>query len=128
MRFLLNDALLDIGEPQRTLAETECPVAPDRLRKMSRAELLSLVQGVFFLTPDFVREKPDKAVALAALVYLKTDANALLCVRTPQVKVAGDMPVRLAQMSLQVVADLARRENEGNLTPEAVDRAVWAAV
>ena len=127
MRFLINDALIEIGEPHKTLAETGCPVAPEKLKKMTRAELLALVQGVFFLTPDFVREKPDKAAALASLIYLKTDANALLCVRTPKVKVSGDMPVRLAQLSLQVLSDLVRRDTEGKLTPESIDRAVWAA-
>ena len=128
MHFLFNDALLDVGEPQQTLADTGCPVPPEKVGTMSRAELLSLVQGVFYLEPNFVREKPEKAAALAALIYLKTDANALLCVRTPQVKVAGEMPVRLAQLSLEVLGDLSRRNQEGQLTPEAIDRAVWAAL
>jgi hypothetical protein len=127
MVFLFNDVVLDVGDPREQLTESGCPIPYEKLGTVSQSQVLGLVRSTVFEQPSFARDNPDKAAALAAIVILKTQANALLCIRTPRVTVAGEMPVRLAQVSLTVIGDLVRRFRDGSLTPTIIDHAVWSA-
>jgi hypothetical protein len=128
MIFLFNDVLLEVGDPRERLTVSGCPIPFARLGSVTQSQIMGLVRSTVFEAPSFARDNADKAAALAALVILKTQANALLCMRTPRVTVAAEMPLRLAQVSLTVLGDLMRRHKDGSLTPTIIDRAVWAAV
>jgi hypothetical protein len=128
MVFLFNDVLLDVGDPRERLTESGCPISYEKLGTLSQSQVMGLVRSTVFAAPTFAIDKADKAAALAALVNLKTQANALLCIRTPRVTAATEMPLRLAQVSLTVIGDLMRRHKDGSLTPTVIDRAVWSAV
>lgn len=127
MIFIFNDTLLELGDPRDRLITCGCPLNYGALNAMTPPQILGVVRAVLFEHPTFAKDRKDKAAALAALVHVKTGANALLCIRTPEVQVASQMPVRLAEASLEVVSELSRREKSGALNPAAIDQAVWAA-
>lgn len=127
MVFLFNDMVFELGDLRSSLAASGCPISEATALRMTNSELLGLVKEAFFAAPSFHRENPEKAKALAALVAMKTGANALLCLRGPNTASAEEMQLRLGEISLEVAGDLVRRQKQGDLTPRAIDAAVWAA-
>lgn len=127
MMFLFNDALLDVGDPRDRLIASGCPVGYADLMAMTPPKVMSVVRQTMFKFPQYPREQPEKAAALCALVQMKTGANALLCVRPPQANDPIELPVRLAEVSLPVLGQLAVLRKEGALTPAAIDQVVWMA-
>jgi hypothetical protein len=127
MIFIFNDVLLELGDPRDRLIKCGCPLNYGALNAMTPPQILGVVRSVLFDHPTFAQDRKDKAAALGALVHIKTGANALLCIRTPDVQTAGQMPVRLAEASLEVISELSRRGRSGALNAAAIDQAVWAA-
>jgi hypothetical protein len=127
MLFLFNDVLLDLGDARDRLISCGCPVGYTDLMKMTPPQVLSVVRATMFKFPQFPREKPDKALALSALIQIKSGANAMLCVKTPTATQPVELPVRLAEVALPVLGQLATLRKEGTLTPAAIDQVVWMA-
>lgn len=127
MLFLFNDVLLDLGDARDRLIASGCPVGYTDLLRMTPPQVMGVVRSTIFSFPQFPREKPDKALALAALVQLKSGANALLCVSPPQATDPVQLQVRLAEVALPVLGQLATLRKEGTLTPAAIDQVVWMA-
>lgn len=127
MMFIFNDVLLELGDPRDRLINCGCPLNYGALNSMTPPQILGVVRSVLFDNPTFAQDRRDKAAALGALVHIKTGANAILCIRTPDVHGPGQMPVRLAEASLEVISELSRREKNGALNAAAIDQAVWAA-
>ena len=127
MVFLFNDVLFELGDLREALISSACPVSEASIGRMTNAELLGLVKETLFQSPEFQTLLPQKAKALSALVYMKTGANALLCLRAPDTTEPSNMHLRLGDMSLTVAGELMRRQKEGSLTPRTIDQAVWAA-
>jgi hypothetical protein len=101
MVFLFNDVLLDLGDPRDCLINSGCPLNYNALQAMTPPQILSLVRSALFQAPHYPRDRRDRAAALAALVSIKTGANAMLCLRTPQVTETAQMPVRLGEVALR---------------------------
>jgi hypothetical protein len=127
MLFLFNDVLLDLGDARDRLIASGCPLGYTDLIRMTPPKVMSVVRDTIFKFPQFPRERPDKALALVALVQIKTGANAMLCVRPPQATQPVELPVRLAEVALPVLGQLATLRKEGTLTPAAIDQVVWMA-
>jgi len=125
--FLFNEIIVDLGSPEEQLARSACPITISALAHVTKGELLLLVREAIFQNPSFASAHPDKAAALAAMILVKMGANAALSVRPATAQSAYDVPVRLADVSLRVLGDLAALNSQGRLTPQAIDRAVWAS-
>ncbi len=128
MLFLFNDVLLDLGDARDRLIQSGCPVGYQDLIRMTPPQVLSVVRSTVFTFPQYPREKPEKALALVALVQIKCGANAMLCVRPPNAVQSSELQVRLAEVALPVLGQLATLRREGTLTPAAIDQVVWMAV
>lgn len=127
MLFLFNDVVFNIGPPQQRLAASKCPVPTGAIASLTNGEMLSLLREAAFTDPNFARSQTEKAMALAAMTFLKTGANAVLALRPPACPSAANVPVRLADVSLRVLGDLFALDQMGKLTPQAIDGAVWRA-
>jgi hypothetical protein len=127
MMFLFNDVLLDVGDPRDRLITSGCPLGYAALTAMTPPQVLSILRQTMFLYPQYPRERPGKASALAALVQTRMAANAVLCVRPPAATGPQDLRVRFAELSLPVLGNLANLRKEGALTPAAIDHVVWTA-
>lgn len=126
MLFLFNTEIFELDDPRETALETETPIQPATLMGLSVARAIKLLRETIFEIPDIVNEKPDRARFLAALIAWKTgEANALLAVRPTAARGAHDVHVRLASISLVTLAQLSELKKGGNLTPRAINDAVW---
>jgi len=124
--FLFNETIADIGSPPEQLARSSCPVTIGDLSRMPKGDVLVLLRETIFHNQAFASSQPVKAAALAAMVMVKVGANAALVVRPPGAQSANDVVVRLADVSLRVLGDLSALNNQGRLTPQAIDHAVWS--
>jgi hypothetical protein len=121
MLFLMNDTVLDVD--MRSLAP---PIAAGRFRALSLAFVLQLGRELYAEQPLLHRTDPERAKRLAALIVCKSpQVNAILF----DVPAAGCKPdqvsARLAELGLEVLADLSGRQSRQTLTPYVVDCEVW---
>ena len=123
--FLFNETVLDVGAPQERLAYEGCPITISSVAQLTNGQLLTLVREAIFRDQRFATNHPSKASALAAIIFLKTGANALIAVRAPGGTTSHDVVVRFADVSLRVLGDLLALKDRGRLTPQAIDQSVW---
>ena len=129
MIFLFNDRLFEIGQPHEIVRQDTFPLSPDAFDRLSEASMLNLVREEIFADPLLVHDAPSRASQLAIIVAAKTNANAMLAgppaagARSPM-----QIAVLLAEVSLLTLSSLYRRQENGALTPQDVETAVWAAL
>jgi len=127
MLFLFNDVVFDLGDPEETAIAADGPFSEIELRILPLPKVLNLVREAILADPQLVRNKPEKAKYLAALVAWKTvEANALLAVPMAGEKQTTQVGVRLANLSLFLIAELADLQTADRLTAHAVNQNVWA--
>lgn len=127
MLFLFNDVVFDLGDPEETVLSAGGPLSELELRVLPLARVFQLVREAVFEQPKLARTKPDKAAYLSALVAWKTgEANALLAVPFQGAKRPSEVGVRLANLSLFLIAELKDMQAADRLTPRAVNQSVWA--
>ncbi len=121
MLFLMNDAVLflDLGAltPQ---------VDAGRFASLPLAAVLRLGAEMFAQAPLLPRSEPERAKRLAALIVTRANgANAALF-ETPNVGCPPDkVTTRIAEISLELMAELYAQELRTQLTPVLADNRVW---
>ena len=127
MLFLLNNRVHDVRDIDGAVA---ClPPAPGG-RRWIRArvgDVLDFVRSAFLVSQNNTIGE-DQARALAALIAVKTEANAALVVVPPGATHYGDVQIRLANVSLPVLGGLLLRQQEKALPAKLVNQQVWKAV
>ncbi len=121
MLFLMNDTVLDVD--MRSLAP---PLAAGRFRALTLSFVLQLGRELYAEQPLLHRADPERAKRLAALIVCKApQVNAALF----EVAKIGCKPdqvtPRLAELGMEVIADLAVKQSRQALTPAMVDWEVW---
>jgi hypothetical protein len=124
MHFLLNDAVISTAGVNLARDGLGAQVA-----SLSLDAILRLGREMFAANPTLHRVRPDKAQRLAALIRVRApDVNAA-CFIVPRPGCApGEVNAKFASLSVDVMADLYRRQREGELDTAAVERTIWRRV
>ncbi len=121
MIFLMNDTVLDVD--MRRLAP---PLAAGRFRALSLDFVLKLGRELYAEQPLLHRDEPERACRLAALIVCKAPRVNAALFEPPQAGCAPDrVGSRLAEVAVEVLAELSGRQAASALTPYAVDCEVW---
>lgn len=126
MLFLYNHTLMEIEDVAAVLSEAGFPLSPADARAMPLASLKRVLQEAAFELPDLEARAPAKAACLAALVSLKSDANAVLAVRPQGARGPQDVGLQFADVSLATMAHMRLMQEGGGLARRDIDAAVWA--
>ncbi len=126
MLFLLNDQVLDIGDPVTTLRESAAQLTEIPFQNLRAGHGISLGQALFFHCPADKKPMPGALKALGALITEHSDANAALFVKPPNAKTPHDVQIRLAEVQLPVMANLFQLQTRQPLSPALVNNSVWA--
>jgi hypothetical protein len=119
MYFLLNDTVL-------TLDGVQPPLDPARFRALSSNFVLKLGAETFAEHPLLHKTHPEMAARLASLILAKMpEVNAALFVAPSQNCPADHVLTKVASLSIEVIADLSRRQKENALTTLVADSMVW---
>src|SRR5579862_5645650 len=121
MHFLLNDVLLNV---------TADDLADDQVVRRFGAISFDFVQllgqELFAEYPLMHHTHPERATKLFALLMFKAPSiNAALFLAPARNCKPREVSVRYASVDIAVMAGLAKRRAEGDLTPTLVDREVW---
>lgn len=125
MLFLLNDQVLDLGDPQTCLDGSIGALSRVRPERLTPARAALLGQAIYFGCPPGTRPTTGARLALASLLALRTDANAAVFVRPDGARTEADVQYRLALVDLPVLAHLFVLQVGGVLDPRLVNESVW---
>jgi len=129
MLFLFNDALLELGDAHEVALERGQAMGLNALalRNLRMGQVMGMVKEWVWDRPALAKSDPDSALFLAALIAWKTnEANALLAVAPQGAKSAAQVQVRLASVSLVTMAQLQDLKDNGRLSGQMANMAVWA--
>lgn len=125
MLFLMNDHVIDLaGGCEAARALVPAHVA---LSSVTPAQAVAVLQAEIHADPKLPGAQPERAKGVAWLIYASTHANAVLAVPKPGSRRPSDVGIRLLNVSLVTVANLAALQREGRLSPGLVNKAVWLA-
>jgi hypothetical protein len=126
MLFLLNDQVIDLGDPGTTISEKLSKLTPLPAAQITGQVAIQLGKALYFACQAGQRPNSDAQEALAALLLDRTEANALLIVRPPNANSLAEVQTRLANVDLPVLAHLHELQKRAPLTPALVNNCVWA--
>jgi hypothetical protein len=121
MLFLLNDRVLSFQAQ-----DVAPPLDAGRFHALSLAYVIKLGQELFAEDPLLHRSDPGRAMRLAMLIVAKAPSvNAGLFV-APAAGCRPDQVIsRLADVGVEVIANLYSKDRTGQLNPVVADREVW---
>ncbi|MEI7932423.1 MAG: hypothetical protein WCI21_05135 [Alphaproteobacteria bacterium] len=121
MLFLLNDVVFKF-KPE----EVRPPIGEAGLSAMSLETITQLGAELFAANPTLHRTDPDRAIKLACLINARWPAinAALFIARVPGCHYS-QVVSRYADVALDVISGLNKRQEQGSLPTAAVDEAVW---
>ncbi len=125
MLFLLNDHVIDLvngAEAARALVPAHVP-----LKSVTAAQAVAVLQAEVHADPKIAGTQPERAKGVAWLIYAATQANAALAVVPPGSRKPAEVGVRLVNVKLLTLANLAALQREGRLSPGLVNKSVWLA-
>jgi hypothetical protein len=127
MLFLLNSRVHDIRDVDAALAKL--PPSPNKRSWANAriADVLDFVRSAYLVAGD-TGIVDEKAISLAALIAIKCDANAALIVVPEGVTRFEDVQLRLANVSLPILANLLQLQNARTLSARQINSQVWRAV
>lgn len=121
MLFLMNDVVFSFDA-----AELAPPVARDRFAKLSMSYVGDLGRELYAAEPLLHLKDPERAMRLAALIINKSpEINAALFIAPGRGCLVESVQVRYAQLGLEVMGELLKRQKAGSLTNVEADRQVW---
>ncbi|MFC3079898.1 hypothetical protein ACFODL_17485 [Phenylobacterium terrae] len=124
MLFLLNDAVISTATVNLAKDGMGAQVAG-----LSIDAVVRLGREMFAANPTLHRVRPDKAQRLAALIHLKApDVNAAWFSAPRPGCAPAEVKTKFASLAVDVMADLYRRQRDGELDADAVERAIWRRV
>ncbi len=122
MLFLLNDVVLEL-EPAKLVR----PVMAGHLARLSMSQVTTLVREVFAQNPRLPHGHLVLARRAAVMMLMKDpDLNAALFLTPGRVCAPGDITVRFASLAVEVMSQLKNIQDQGRLTPGAVNALVWS--
>jgi hypothetical protein len=121
MLVLLNQEIVDVGDPVETLAA--CGVAD--LREPSMAKLVALGQDAAFAAGGLERAHPGIKRTLAAYFALSGAVNCALFLPPPRARSPRDVAVRLGFAPLTTLAFLLSAQSSGTLSAALINSQVW---
>jgi hypothetical protein len=117
----MNDVVLNLNSRSMTL-----PGEMRRFRSLTLPFVVQLGQELFSEAPRLQHTDLEKARRLALLMTAKTpEINAALFVAPTENCPPDQVIVRYCQISVDVMAALLARQEEGKLTTVSTDREVW---
>jgi len=121
MLFLLNDVVLKIR-----LDEVRTPVGENALAGLSLDTITQLGAELFAANPTLHRSDPARAAKLALLIHSRYPSvnGALFVARVPGCH-PSQVTSRVADIALDVIGGLHRRQEQGSLSTAIVDETVW---
>jgi len=122
MLFLLNDRVLDLGEPVETLRRLG---AADPARLPQPSAIVAMGQDAAFASANFAHGHPDLALSIAAMIALTSEANCALFVAPPRARSARQVGVQFAFAPLTTMAFLCDAQTRGALTAAMINTHVW---
>lgn len=122
MLFLLNDRVLDLGDPVEALRASGMGE-----RALGLREAVARGQEAAFASANFTSGHPDLARAVAAMVALTGEANCALFLAGSQARSAREVGVKIAAAPIATLAYLKQVQDQGPLTPALVNAEVWLA-
>lgn len=122
MLFLLNDRVLDLGDPAETLLALG---AGDPARLPSTRAIIEIGQDAAVATQGFSIGHADVGRGVACLVALAIQANCALFVAPERVRSARQVGVQFAYAPLTTLAFLAGVQRGGRVSPALVNAHVW---
>lgn len=125
MLFLLNDEVLDIGDPVTRIGSFQDLLAGRDPFRMTRRQVVALGQQAYFQTP--AGERPPRRIRemLAHLAVLRIEADAALFVRPANAARPADVAWRFVTAPITVLSHLHRMQVLGPLGADYVNDAVW---
>lgn len=124
MLFLLNDTVLstaDINLARDSIGRRTAPLSLDAI--------LGLGREMFAASPTLHRVRPEKAQRLAALIQLRApQVNAASFVAPRSGCAPAEVTTKFASLAIDVMADLYRRQRDGELDAAAVEQTIWRRV
>lgn len=122
MHFLLNDVVFNLSSGGFSLPPAEGSVA-----KLKMSEVTFLGAELFAANPSLPHDDPSRALRLIGLILSKVNSiNAALFVAPVKGCPAKLVTVRYAELSFQIISDLANRQTHNDLTAAYVNSQVWA--
>jgi hypothetical protein len=119
--FLMNDVVLTLDTSSMTL-----PIETQRFRGLSLPFVIRLGQELFAEAPRLQHTDAEKARRLALLIAAKNpEVNAALFVAPALGCPVDQVMARYCQVSIDVMAGLQARQEQGKLTTVATDTQVW---
>ncbi len=117
----MNDVVLSLDSRSMSL-----PVEMHRFRSLTLPFVIELGQELFAEAPRLQHTNLEKARRLALLMTAKNpEINAALFVAPAQGCASDQVISRYCQISIDVMALLKTRQEEGKLTTVSTDRQVW---
>ncbi|MDX9997036.1 MAG: hypothetical protein WCY15_13365 [Phenylobacterium sp.] len=124
MLFLLNDAVISTAEISFAKDGLGAKVAP-----LSIDAVVRLGREMFAANPNLHRVRPDRAQRLAALIQLRAPLVNAACFSSPRFGCPpGEVTTKFASLAVDVMADFYRRQRDGELDADTVERAIWRRV
>ncbi len=125
MLFLLNDEVLDIGDPEDTLIDT-LGVSGVRHERPSGRDVVEMAQQVHFRTPRGRDPIRNVRFAIASLASLKLDAAIL--VSPAGAGPAPDVQKRFSSVPLTMLAHKYAIQEADGAAPSRMHEAIWRRV
>ncbi|HEX7761043.1 MAG TPA: hypothetical protein VF459_16165 [Caulobacteraceae bacterium] len=122
MLFLLNDKVLEL-EPAKLVS----PAVAGHLAKLSMGQATNLVCEVFARNPRLPAASMTLSRRAAVMMVMKDQQlNAALFLTPGRVCAPGDVTVRFASLAAELMYQLKHIQDQGRLTPGAVNALVWS--
>ena len=121
MLILLNQTVIDVGDPVETLIA----LGVADMRPPSLAKLAALGQDAAFAAGGIENAHPGITRTLAAFMGLLGEVNCAMFVCPPRMRSARDVAVRMGYAPLTTMVYLLSAQESGRLTPALVNQQIW---
>ena len=122
MLFLLNQEVIDLGDPVETLRASG---VADIMHLPSVAKLVQLGQDAAFAANGIEHAHEGIRRTLAAMLAMSGQANCALFLCPPKARSAREVAVRLGQAPLTTMAFLLSAQESGRLSATTINQHVW---
>ncbi|MEP7210351.1 MAG: hypothetical protein ABI740_05895 [Alphaproteobacteria bacterium] len=124
MLFLLNDEVLDIGDPENTLVDT-LGVIGVRHERLSARDVIEMAQQIYFRTGRGRDPTRNVRLAIASLCALKLEADAAMFIVPPDARTPDDVKFNSREAPLTMLAQMFAIQSAGGITPPLMKQTIW---
>ena len=122
MLFLLNQELMDLGDPVETLLASG---AADAMNVPSLAKLVTLGQDAAYAGNGMEGAHPGIRRTLAAMLAMSGQVNCAMFLCPPQARSPREVAVRLGVAPITTLAFLLSAQDAGRLSAALINEQVW---